>query len=142
MKFFIDTADVTEIKKLNDIGIVDGVTTNPTIVAKSGRPIREVLAEICDIVDGPVSGEAVATDAEGMVREGLWLGEIADNLTVKVPVTTEGVKATRILSEKGIAVNVADCFSAGQALLTVKAGAHLSAHLLNDRMMLVSMGRS
>ena len=123
MKFFVDTADVTEIKKLNNIGIVDGVTTNPTIVAKSGRPIREVLSEICDIVDGPVSGEAVATDAEGMVREGLWLSEIADNLTVKVPVTTEGVKATRILSEKGIAVNVTACFSAGQALLAAKAGA-------------------
>ena len=82
MKFFVDTADVNEIKKLNDISIVDGVTTNPTIVAKLGRPIREVLAEICDIVDGPVSGEAVANDAKGMVREGRWLSEIADNLTV------------------------------------------------------------
>ena len=139
MKFFVDTADVTEIKKLNDIGIVDGVTTNPTIVAKSGRPIREVLAEICDIVDGPVSGEAVATDAEGMVREGLWLSEIADNLTVKVPVTTEGVKATRILSEKGIAVNVTACFSAGQAL-QLRFVQRLSAHLLVDWMMLVPMG--
>ena len=123
MKLFVDSADVTEIKNLNDIGIVDGVTTNPTIIAKSGRPIREVLAEICNIVDGPVSGEAVATDADGMVKEGLWLSGIADNLIVKVPVTIEGVKATKVLSEKGIGVNVTACFSAGQALLAAKAGA-------------------
>ena len=85
MKFFVNTADVSEIRKLYELGIVDGVTTNPTLIAKSGRPIREVLAEICDLVDGPVSGETVSTDVEGMVREGHWLLKIADNLTVKVP---------------------------------------------------------
>ena len=123
MKFFVDTADVSEIRKLNELGIVDGVTTNPTLIAKSGRPIREVLAEICDLVDGPVSGETVSTDAEGMVREGHWLREIADNLTVKVPLTVDGIKATKILSDEGIAVNVTLCFSSAQALLAAKAGA-------------------
>ena len=123
MKFFVDTADVSEIRKLNELGIVDGVTTNPTLIANSGRPIREVLAEICDLVDGPVSGETVSTDAEGMVREGHWLQEIADNLTVKVPLTVDGIKATKILSDEGIAVNVTLCFSSGQALLAAKAGA-------------------
>ena len=123
MKFFVDTADVSEIRKLNELGIVDGVTTTPTLIAKSGRPIREVLAEICDLVDGPVSGETVSTDAEGMVREGHWLREIADNLTVKVPLTVDGIKATKILSDEGIAVNVTLCFSSGQALLAAKAGA-------------------
>ena len=123
MKFFVDTADVSEIRKLNELGIVDGVTTNPTLIAKSGRPIREVLAEICDLVDGPVSGETVSTDAEGMVREGHWLREIADNLTVKVPLTVDGIKATKILSDEGIAVNVTLCFSSGQALLAAKTGA-------------------
>lgn len=123
MKFFVDTADVSEIRKLNELGMVDGVTTNPTLIAKSGRPIREVLAEICDLVDGPVSGETVSTDAEGMVREGHWLREIADNLTVKVPLTVDGIKATKILSDEGIAVNVTLCFSSGQALLAAKAGA-------------------
>ena len=93
------------------------------MIAKSGRPIREVLAEICDLVDGPVSGETVSTDAEGMVREGHWLREIADNLTVKVPLTVDGIKATKILSDEGIAVNVTLCFSSGQALLAAKAGA-------------------
>ena len=123
MKFFVDTADVSEIRKLNELGMVDGVTTNPTLIAKSGRPIREVLAEICDLVDGPVSGETVSTDAEGMVREGHWLREIADNLTVKVPLTVDGIKATKILSYEGIPVNVALCFGSGQALLAAKAGA-------------------
>ena len=92
------------------------------LIAKSGRPIREVLAEICDLVDGPVSGETVSTDAEGMVREGHWLREIADNLTAKVPLTVDGIKATKILSDEGIPVNVALCFGLGQALLTAKAG--------------------
>ena len=123
MKFFVDTADVSEIQKPNELGIVDGVTTNPTLIAKSGRPIREVLAEICDLVDGPVSGETVSTDAEGMVREGHWLREIADNLTVKVPLTVDGIKATKILSDEGIPVNVTLCFSSAQALLAAKAGA-------------------
>ena len=115
MKFFVDTADVAEIRKLNDVGIVDGVTTNPTLIAKSRRPIREVLAEICELVDGPVSGETVSTDAEGMVREGHWLREIADNLTVKFPLTVDGIKATKILSDEGIPVNVTLCFSSGPA---------------------------
>ena len=115
MKFFVDTADVAEIRKLNDVGIVDGATTNPTLIAKSGRQIREVLAEICELVDGPVSGETVSTDAEGMVREGHWLREIADNLTVKVPLTVDGIKATKILSDEGIPVNVNLCFSSGPA---------------------------
>ena len=96
MKFFVNTADVSEIRKLYELGIVDGVTTNPTLIAKSGRPIREVLAEIFDFVDGPVSGETVSTDAEGMVREGHWLRGIADNLTAKVPLTVDGIKATKI----------------------------------------------
>lgn len=123
MKLFVDTADVSEIRKLNELGIVDGVTTNPTLIAKSGRPIREVLAEICDLVDGPVSGETVSTDAEEIVREGHRLREIADNLNVKVPLTVDGIKATKILSDEGIPVNVTLCFSTGQALLSAKAGA-------------------
>ncbi len=102
---------------------MDGVTTNPTLIAKSGRPIREVLAEICDLVDGPVSGETVSTDAEEIVREGHRLREIADNLNVKVPLTVDGIKATKILSDEGIPVNVTLCFSTGQALLSAKAGA-------------------
>ena len=114
---------MAEIRKPNDVGIVDGVTTNPTLIAKSGRPIREVLAEICELVDGPVSGETVSTDAEGMVHERHWLREIADNLTVKVPLTVDGIKATKILSDEEIPVNVTLCFSSGQALLAAKAGA-------------------
>lgn len=123
MKFFVDTADVAEIRKLNELGIVDGVTTNPTLIAQSGRPIREVLAEICALVDGPVSGETVSTDAEGMIREGRWLREIGENLTVKVPLTVAGIQATKTLSDEGIPVNVTLCFSANQALLAAKAGA-------------------
>ncbi len=124
MDIFADTADIEEIKKLNDLGIIDGVTTNPTLIAKSGRDLREVLGEICDVVRGPVSGETVSTDAEGMIREGRWLREIDDTyMVVKVPLTAEGIKACYQLSQEGHPVNVTLCFSANQALLAAKAGA-------------------
>jgi transaldolase len=123
MKFFVDTADVSEIRDLNETGLVDGVTTNPSLVAKTGRDFREVVGEICAIVDGPVSAEVTAVDAEGMVREGRSLAEIADNVTVKVPLTMDGLKACRSLTQAGIKVNVTLCFSANQALLAAKAGA-------------------
>ena len=124
MDIFADTADIEEIKKLNDLGIIDGVTTNPTLIAKSGRDLREVLGEICDVVRGPVSGETVSTDAEGMIREGRWLREIDDTyMVVKVPLTAEGIKACYHLSQEGHPVNVTLCFSANQALLAAKAGA-------------------
>ncbi len=123
MKFFVDTADVDAIKELNDLGMVDGVTTNPSIIAKSGRNILEVTKEICDIVDGPVSAEVVATEADAMIAEGRKLAEIADNITVKVPLTWDGLKACKVLSSEGTMVNVTLCFSANQALLAAKAGA-------------------
>lgn len=123
MKFFIDTAEVSEIRELVPTGLVDGVTTNPSLIAKSGRNIREVLEEICALVDGPVSGEVTATDAKGMVEEGQRLAEIAPNLCVKLPLTMEGITACNQLSEKGIQTNVTLCFTAGQALLAAKAGA-------------------
>jgi len=125
MDIFADTADIEEIKKLNDLGIIDGVTTNPTLIAKSGRDLREVLGEICDVVRGPVSGETVSTDAEGMIREGRWLREIDDTyMVVKVPLTAEGIKACYHLSQEGHPVNVTLCFSANQALL---AAIHISS---------------
>lgn len=123
MKFFVDSADVTEIRELAATGMVDGVTTNPTLIAKSGRPIRDVIKEICDAVDGPVSAEVAATDFDGMMREGIKLADIAGNVTVKVPLTWEGLKACRALSQRGHKVNVTLCFSANQALLAAKAGA-------------------
>jgi transaldolase len=123
MKIFVDTAEVHEIQELHALGIIDGVTTNPSLIAKSGRHLREVLTEICALVDGPVSGETVSTDAEGMIREGRWLREIAENLTVKVPLTPAGIQATKTLSDEGTPVNVTLCFSANQALLAAKAGA-------------------
>ena len=123
MDIFADTADIEEIRKLNELGIIDGVTTNPSLIAKSGREIREVLAEICELVPGPISGETVSSDAEGMVREGRWLREIANNMVVKVPLTPEGIKACYQLSDEGHPVNVTLCFSANQALLAAKAGA-------------------
>jgi transaldolase len=123
MEIFVDTADTEQIQKLNDLGIIDGVTTNPSLIAKSGRDIREVLAEICALVDGPISGETVSTDAEGMIREGRWLRQIADNITVKVPLTPAGIKACHRLSQEGHPVNVTLCFSANQAVLAAKAGA-------------------
>ncbi len=123
MKFFVDTADVAEIRELSESGLVDGVTTNPSLIAKAGRDFVEVVAEICAIVDGPVSAEVTATEADGMVQEGRKLAAIADNVTVKVPLTMEGLKACRSLVQSGIQVNVTLCFSANQALLAAKAGA-------------------
>ncbi|RVT87223.1 fructose-6-phosphate aldolase [Rhodobacteraceae bacterium CCMM004] len=123
MKFFVDTADVDAIRELNDLGMVDGVTTNPSLIMKSGRDIKEVTAEICAMVDGPVSAETVATDADGMIAEGRELAKIADNITVKVPLTWAGLKACKTLTDEGRMVNVTLCFSANQALLAAKAGA-------------------
>ena len=123
MKFFLDTADVVAIKELHDLGMVDGVTTNPSIIAKSGRDILEVTKEICDMVEGPVSAEVVATNADDMIAEGRKLAKIADNIAVKVPLTWDGLKACKVLSSEGSMVNVTLCFSANQALLAAKAGA-------------------
>jgi len=123
MKFFVDTADVAEIKELAATGLLDGVTTNPTLVAKSGRNFKEVVAEICELVPGPVSAEVAATDLEGMLREGRALAKIAGNVAVKVPLTWEGLKACKALTAEGTMVNVTLCFSANQALLAAKAGA-------------------
>ncbi|MCD4715541.1 MAG: fructose-6-phosphate aldolase [Desulfobacterales bacterium] len=123
MKFFIDTANIDEIKKANDLGMVDGVTTNPSLVSKEGREFNGLIKEICDIVDGPVSAEVVSVDADGMVREAKDLAKLADNIVVKIPLIEEGLKAVKILSKEGINTNVTLCFSAIQALMAAKAGA-------------------
>ena len=123
MKFFIDTADVEEIRDLAATGLVDGVTTNPSLVAKSGRDFFDVLKEICALVEGPVSAEVTATEADAMADEGRKLAQFADNIAVKVPLTWDGLKACRTLSQAGTMVNVTLCFSANQALLAAKAGA-------------------
>lgn len=123
MKFFVDTADVAEIKDLASTGLLDGVTTNPSLMAKAGRPYLEVLREICEAVDGPVSAEVTATDVEAMLAEGRHLAKISDNIAVKVPLTVDGLKACKALSDEGTMVNVTLCFSAAQALLAAKAGA-------------------
>jgi len=123
MQLFLDTTDTVVLKDLAATGLVDGVTTNPTLIAKSGRPMAEVIAEICDLVEGPVSAEAVATDAEGMLAEGRKLAAIAPNVVVKVPLTREGLIATAQFAREGISTNVTLCFSANQALLAAKAGA-------------------
>ncbi|SIN81598.1 fructose-6-phosphate aldolase [Vannielia litorea] len=123
MKFFVDTAEIDAIAELNDLGMVDGVTTNPSLILKSGRDILEVTKEICAMVDGPVSAEVVATDAETMLEEGKKLAGIAENIAVKVPLTWAGLKTCKALSEQGTMVNVTLCFSANQALLAAKAGA-------------------
>jgi transaldolase len=123
MKFFVDTADTAAIAELNALGMVDGVTTNPSLIMKSGRDIREVTKEICDMIPGPVSAETVALDAEGMIAEGRELAKIADNIAIKVPLTWDGLKACKVLSGEGRMVNVTLCFSANQALLAAKAGA-------------------
>lgn len=123
MKFFIDTADVSEIRKARELGILDGVTTNPTLVAKTGRPFYDVIAEICDIVPGPVSAEAVADTAEGFVAQGRKLAKIAQNVVVKVPCSREGLKACKALADDGIGVNVTLIFQPVQALMAAKAGA-------------------
>ena len=123
MKFFIDTANVEEITKANELGLLDGVTTNPSLVSKEGREFKELIKEICDIVDGPVNAEVVSTDAEGMVREGRVLSKLADNIVVKIPLIKEGLQAVKTLSGEGIKTNVTLCFSPVQALMAAKAGA-------------------
>jgi transaldolase len=123
MKFFIDTADVEEIRAAHDMGLVDGVTTNPSLVAKSGRDFKEVITEITTIVDGPISAEVIALDLDGMLREARELAKIHPNIVVKVPMTAEGLKATRVLTAENIRVNVTLVFSPLQALLAAKAGA-------------------
>jgi len=123
MKFFIDTAELNDIRELAATGLVDGVTTNPSLVAKSGRPFFEVLEEICEVIGGPVSAEVTATDFHTMLREGQRLAKVAENIVVKVPLTIDGLKACKALSGEGTMVNVTLCFSPAQALLAAKAGA-------------------
>ena len=123
MKFFVDTADVDEIRELNDMGLLDGVTTNPSLIMKSGRDIMEVTKEICAIVSGPVSAEVTATDFDGMMSQAAVLAEIADNICIKLPLTMDGLKACKALTSAGHKTNVTLCFSANQALLAAKAGA-------------------
>jgi transaldolase len=123
MKFYLDTASVKEIKEAASLGLLDGITTNPSLVAKEGRVFREVLVEICNIVDGPVSAEVVSLEADAMVKEGKELAKIHKNIVVKVPLIAEGLKATKRLAAEGIRVNVTLCFSPTQALLAAKAGA-------------------
>ena len=125
MKFFIDTANVEDIKKANDMGVICGVTTNPSLIAKEGRVFEEVIAEIASIVDGPISGEvkATTTDAEGMIAEGREIAKIHPNMVVKIPMTVEGLKAVKVLTAEGIKTNVTLIFTANQALLAARAGA-------------------
>jgi len=123
MKFFLDTADIEEIKKAVEWGILDGVTTNPTLISKTGRPFKEVVKEILELVEGPVSLETVSLDAEGMIREGRMLAELGENLVVKIPMTPEGIKAVQVLESEGIPTNVTLVFSPMQALIAAKAGA-------------------
>lgn len=123
MKFFVDTADIDEIRDLADTGLLDGVTTNPSLIAKSGRDFAEVIKEICQLVEGPVSAEVTATEADAMIEEGRKLASIAGNIAVKVPLTWDGLKACKALAQGGVTVNVTLCFSANQALLAAKAGA-------------------
>ena len=123
MKLFIDTANISHIREANDLGIIDGVTTNPTLIAKEGRDFIAVVKEICAIVDGPISAEVVSLKADAMVPEARELAKIHKNIVIKIPVTPEGLKATKILSKEGIRTNLTLCFSASQALLVAKAGA-------------------
>ncbi len=123
MKIFLDTANVEQIREANSWGIIDGVTTNPSLVAKEGRDFREVVIEICSIVNGPISAEAISPDAKGMVKEGRELAKIHENINIKIPMTSEGLKAAKELSARGIKTNVTLVFSANQALLAAKAGA-------------------
>ena len=122
MKIFLDTANIEEIRKAHTWGILDGVTTNPSLIAKTGRPFREIIEEICSIVKGPVSAEVVSLDTEGMIKEARELAKIADNIVVKIPLIKNGLKAVKRLSEEGIKTNVTLCFSSNQALLAAKAG--------------------
>lgn len=124
MELFIDSADVDELREAMASGLIDGVTTNPSLIAKSGRKMGEAIAEICEIVPGPVSAEAVATDVDGMLAEGRYLAGIADNVVVKLPLTENGLRATRTLANEGTKVNVTLCFSSVQAMLAAKAGAY------------------
>jgi len=123
MQFFIDTADIAEIKRAHSMGVLDGVTTNPSLVAKTGRPFHDVLQEICEVVDGPISAEVVSVDYEGIVAEGRELAKIHENIVVKVPLIVEGLRAVKTFSSEGIKTNVTLCFSPTQALLAAKAGA-------------------
>src|SRR3989339_680573 len=123
MKFFIDTANLEEIKKAVDMGMVDGVTTNPSLIARENKPFQEIIKEICQVVDGPISAEVIALDAEGMVREGRELAAIHENIVIKIPMTTEGLKAVKKLADEKIRTNVTLVFSASQALMAAKAGA-------------------
>ncbi|MGQ4273699.1 fructose-6-phosphate aldolase [Terrihabitans sp. B22-R8] len=123
MKFFVDTADIAEIRELAETGLLDGVTTNPSLVLKANRPFRDIIADICEVVPGPVSAEVSAIDEEGMLAEGRYLAKIAKNVVVKLPLTLDGLKACRKLRDDGTMVNVTLCFSANQALLAAKAGA-------------------
>ena len=123
MKFFVDTADTAAIKELYDTGLLDGVTTNPSLIAKSGRDFKEVIAEICAIVPGPVSAEVASLEYDGMIAEGEHLAKIASNVVIKLPLTLNGLKAAKYFKEKGVKTNVTLCFSANQALLAAKAGA-------------------
>ncbi|MGB5220483.1 MAG: fructose-6-phosphate aldolase [Polyangiales bacterium] len=123
MQIFIDSADIEEIRDAAEMGVIDGVTTNPSLVAKTGRPFKEVLVDICEVVNGPISAEVVATDHEGIIREGRNLAAMHENIVVKVPLIAEGLKAVRTLSEEGIRTNVTLCFSVTQGLLAAKAGA-------------------
>jgi len=123
MKIFIDSGDIAEIKEAQAMGVIDGVTTNPSLLAKAGRPTREAIAQICEIVDGPISAEVIATDRDGILREGRELAKIHRNVVVKVPLLEEGLKAVKVFAQEGIKTNVTLCFSAAQALLAAKAGA-------------------
>ena len=123
MKFFVDTADISEIRELHETGLLDGVTTNPSLILKAGRPITDIIAEICDVTPGPVSAEVAATDLDGMLAEGRKLAAIAGNVAIKVPLTWDGLKACRKFADEGRMVNVTLCFTAPQALLAAKAGA-------------------
>jgi transaldolase len=123
MKFFIDTANIQEIRKANELGLLDGVTTNPTLVAREGRDFKELIKEICKIVDGPVSAEVISVEAEEMVKEARQLAKVADNIVVKIPMIYEGIKATKILSKEDVSTNVTLVFSPLQALIAAKAGA-------------------
>ncbi|NBT85413.1 MAG: fructose-6-phosphate aldolase [Alphaproteobacteria bacterium] len=123
MKFFLDTANVEEVKPLLEMGIVDGITTNPSLIAASGRKFTDVIAEMCELVSGPVSAEVAATDYDTMLQEGRFLADISSNVAVKVPLTLDGLKVCRALADEGTMVNVTLCFSSGQALLAAKAGA-------------------
>ena len=124
MQLFIDSADVAELRAAAASGLIDGVTTNPSLIAKSGRKMKEAIAEICSVIPGPVSAEAVAVDVEGMLAEGRYLARIASNVVVKLPLTENGLRACRTLADEGIRVNVTLCFSAVQAMLAAKAGAY------------------